>query len=135
MAHVWNLHIRDRTTRGNGLELAFKTELAECVDLLADIHMIRVRIIALVCDVFDRAETLLVDSCETIAEAFCRCAIQTETKTGFFLPCITSLAQTVHNTKGKFLTFRFGVALASHKLCYLVQADITKGDCRVSILQ
>jgi hypothetical protein len=72
LLHIGDLHIGDAAAGGNGLELGFKLELAECIDGFPYIHMIGIGIVALVGDVFDGTEPFLVDPGESIAQRFCR---------------------------------------------------------------
>lgn len=50
------------------MELALKGELIEGVDVLPHIHMVAVGVVALVGDVGDGAEALLVDAGEAVAQ-------------------------------------------------------------------
>ena len=68
VTHIRYFHIRNRTAGRNLLELALKCELAEGVYFFADIDMIRVCIIALVCHILNFTEALQINSCETVAE-------------------------------------------------------------------
>ena len=78
--------------RGDFLELAFKLELGECVNILAHVHMIGVGVIALVGNVCHAAEFQLVYSCKPIAQRLCRCAVKGKSNAGFFLPGICCLS-------------------------------------------
>ena len=75
MTHIRNLYIGNSAAGGNVLELAFKFKFAEGINLLAHVNVVGVGIIALVGNVLNRAEALLVNACKAVAQAFCRSAV------------------------------------------------------------
>ena len=75
VAHIRNLHIGDRSTGGNLLELALKAELLKSINLFPDIYMIRVGIVSLIRHILDLPKTLLINLSKTVTETFCRSTI------------------------------------------------------------
>ena len=135
VAHVGDLHIGDAPAGGNLLELGLEGELVEGVDVLPHVHVITVGIITLVGYVGDRAEALLVDAGEAVAQALRRGAVQGKADVGLGLPVVAGLAQAVHHPQGKFGPAGLGVAHAGHQLGHLVQADIAQGDGGVAAVE
>ncbi len=65
--HVRYLNIGDSAAGRNCLELAFKPEFAERINFLTDIHMVRVGIISLVCDIFNCTKPFFINPRKPIA--------------------------------------------------------------------
>jgi len=68
VSHIGDLNVGDSAAGGNSLELALETELLKCVDLLTYVNVIGVGVVALVGNVRYSSESLLVNSCETVAK-------------------------------------------------------------------
>ena len=97
--------------------------------------MIGIGIITLIGNIFNSSEAFLIDTCKAVAQAFCRCTIQTKAKSGLCLPFIAGTAQTVHNAQGKILAYRISVAYTLHQFGQLIKADIAKRNGRITIFQ
>ncbi len=93
LAHIWNFNVRNCSARRNFLELAFKLEFGERVDILAYVNVITVGIIAFVGYVLDSAEALFIYSRKAVAKAFRRSAVKPEAKPRFLLPLLAVFAQ------------------------------------------
>ena len=135
MSHIRNLHIRNGTAGGNLLELTLKWEFAECINLLSDIHMIRVCIISFIRNIFDFAELLKINSCKTITKRFCRCTIETETDIRFVTPSVCSFFHMIHDTKCKLLAHRVCMTNTLHQLRHFIKADISKRHRWITAIQ
>ena len=61
VAHVGNFYIGDTASGGPVLELGFKGKFFKGCDFFPDIHMEGVGIIALICDIFNGPEPILVN--------------------------------------------------------------------------
>ena len=135
MAHVGDFHIGDTAAGGDTLELALEGELVKGVDLLPHIHMVAVGVVALVGDVGDGAEALLVDAGEAVAQGLGGGAVEGEADIGFGLPVVAGLAQPVHHLQGELGAAGLGVADAGDQLGELIQADVAQGDGGVAAVE
>ena len=54
--HIWNFDITYSATRRKFLELAFKCEFCECINLFSHMHVIRICNVVFVCYAFDFAK-------------------------------------------------------------------------------
>ena len=135
VAHIGDLHIGDTAAGGDFLELALKGELIEGVDVLPHIHMVAVGVVALVGDVGDGAEALLVDAGEAVAQGLGGGTVQGKADVGLLLPVVAGLPQAVHHPQGEGLSLRIGVGDPLHQLGHLVQADVAQGDGGVAAVQ
>ena len=135
VAHVGDLHIGDAAAGGDLLELALEGELIKGVDVLPHVHVITIGIISLVRYIGDRAEALLVDAGEAVAQALGGGAVEGEADVGLLLPVVAGLAQTGHDLLGKLLAAGLGVADALHELGHLVQANVAQGDGGVAAVE
>ena len=133
VAHIGYFDVGNSSARGNLLELAFKREFGECVDMLAHVHMITVCIVALVRDVGYLAEALFINPCEAVAKRFRRRTVQPEAQPRFLFPFFAMLAQGIHNFKRKLRSFGVGMRNSLDKLCYFVKSYITQRNGRVAV--
>ena len=135
VAHVGDLHIGDTPAGGDPLELALEGELVEGVDVLPHVHVVAVGVVALVGDVGDGAEALLVDAGEAVAQGLGGGAVEGEADVGLCLPVVAGLAQAVHHLQSELGAARLGVADPLDQLGHFIQADIAQGDGGVAAVE
>ena len=114
MTHIGYLNVGDASAGGDLLELAFEGELRKGVDILANVNVIGVGVIALIGYVLDGTEPFFVDTCKTVAERLRRSTVKSEADIGLTLPTVSSIPQMLHDLNGKFLTLRLSVGNAGH---------------------
>ena len=69
--HIWDLNIGNCSSWRDFLKLWLKDELAHSINLFSHINMVRIGIIALICNIFDFSKTLFIYLGKTITETFC----------------------------------------------------------------
>ena len=126
VAHIGYLYVRDCAARRYLLELAFKLELVEGVDVLAHVYVVRVGVVALVGDVLYGAEALFIYAREAVAERFCGGAVESEAYVGLLLPLLAVVAEAVHYFKREGKALFGSVRFASHKFCNFIEAYISE---------
>ena len=117
------------------MEFRFETEFIKDADRFTYIHVIAVSVVAFIRNVFDFAEARTVNGRETIGQAFRRRTVQRKSQTGLFLPGIDRFAQTVHQARGKRMTFFAGMRFAGDEFGRFIHPDVAEGKRGIGILQ
>lgn len=135
LAHVGYFRVGDATATGDGLELVLEGQLRESIDVLTNIYMVAIRIIALVGDIGDVAEPLAVDAGEPVAERFGRGSIEGKPDVGLSFPVVAGLPQPFYHPYGKLGAHRICVADSLHELGGLVEANVAQRDGRITAIE
>ena len=126
--HVGHFHIADGTARGQALEVGFKLQLGEGINLLRHMHMVAVGDIVLVGNAGHDAKPLLQALGELVGGGFQRGAIEGVVHVLGLLPLVALVVHVLHHAEGEGLCAGVGVALAGHILHALIQAGVTEAD-------
>ncbi len=124
--HIRNLDVGNAAAGRDFLELRFETEFIEDIDGLAHVHVVAIRVVAFVRDVFDVAEAGAVEHAETVREGFGRCAVEGKAEAVFFSPVDDGLFQAADNFERKFFAFRRRVRDALDEDGRFVNADVAE---------
>ena len=133
--HIGNLDIGDRTAGRERLELRFKRELGERVDLFRDVDMVAVGDIGLIVDALDDAEALLQALGELIRRGFQRRAVEGEVDIVLRLPLLARVVHVLHDGQCKRRCGRVGMALAGHELDTFIKTCVAEGDRRIAAVE
>ena len=126
-AQVGHLHIGDGASQRLVLEIALKSKFCKGVHGLPHVHMVRVGVIALVGHIGNVPKFFPVYSGKTITEGLRRSAVEAESNPRLLPPPGGGILQPVHDPKGKFLSFRSGVAASFHQPGQLIETDVPQG--------
>lgn len=135
LTHIGDLRIGDAAAAGDGLELVLEGQLGERIDVLPNIYMVAVRVVALVGDIRDVTEPLTVDAGESVAERLSRGAVEGKPDVGLGLPVVAGLPQPLHHPHGKLRAHRICVADALHELGGLIEANVAQRDGGVATIE
>ena len=133
--HIGHLDVADGTARRQGLELGFKPQLLEGVDLLCHMDMVAVGNIIPVSYARNDPKTPLEGLGELIGGGLQGSTIQAEIDVAGRFPGLTGIVEAVHNGNSEGFGLRISVTLAGHVLHALVEAGVAQGDGRISIEQ
>ena len=133
--HVGHLDIADGAAGAELLEIAFKLELGEGVDLLGHMHVVGVGDIVLVGDAGDHAKTLLQAFGKLVGRGLQRRAVEAEVDVVLLFPARAGVVHVLHDLQRKGLGGRVGVAAAGHILAALIQAGVPQADGGVAAVQ
>ena len=133
--HVGDLDVGDGAAGGETLELALELELGEGVDLLAHVHVVGVRDVAMVGDALDHPEALLQALGELVRGGLERRAVERVVDVLGGLPLGALVVHVLHDGEREGLGLLVGVALAGHVLHALVEARVAQRDGGVAAIE
>ena len=107
----------------------------ESIDFFGHMDMIAIRDIAFICDTGNNTETLLETFREFVCSGLDRSSIQGEVNIRLSFPFCSMVIQASHDFQSELSTALLSVALSGDRLSTFVQASVSQGDRRVSIIQ
>ena len=131
--HVRDFDVGDRTARGELLEIGFKFQLVEGVDIFRDVDVVAVRDVVLICDAFDEAEAFLEAFGEFVGGRFHRGAVDGVGNVFLGSPFAAGVIQLLHDGHGEFPSLFRGVGDTEHADAHFIQAGIAEGNGAVVI--
>ena len=131
--HVRDFDVGDRAARGELLEIGFKFQLVEGIDLLCDVDMVAVGDVVLICDAFDEPEALLEAFGKFIGGGFHRGAVDGVGDVFLRSPFAAFVIQLLHDGQGEFPALFRGVGDTEHADAHFIQAGIAEGNGAVVI--
>ena len=135
LLHVRHFHVAHRAAGGELLELRLERELAECVDMLRDVHVVAVGDVVLVGHAGNLAEAALEALGELVRGAFERRSVEREVDVLLLAPFLARRVQPVHDFEREGRGGGVGVRLAGHVADALAQPRVAERDGRVAAEQ
>ena len=128
VGEVGNLDVTDSAAGRELLELRFKLQFGEGVNLLGDVDMVAVGDVSLVCNALDDAKALLEALGELVGGGLNGRAIQAVVHVLSGLPLLALVIHVLHDIQCKLLGLWVGVALPGHGLDALIQTGVAQRD-------
>lgn len=135
LGHIGNLSVGNASSAGDRLELVFKAQLRERINMLPHINVVAVGVVALVGDIRDITKPLTVNAGKPVAQRLGRGAVESKPNIGLLLPVVTGLAKPLHYPHGELSSGRVGVTDTLHHLGGLIQANVAQGDGGVAAVE
>ena len=131
--HVRDFDVGDRAARGELLEIGFKFQLVEGINLLGDVDMVAVGDVVFIRDTFDEAEALLEAFGEFVGGGLHRGAVDGVGDVFLRSPFAAFVIQLLHDGHGEFPSLFRGVRDTEHADAHFIEAGIAEGNGAVVI--